>query len=625
MKVIKPLLISTLLATSATLVIVPPVIFANQVQVDQIQNVDLFDQSGYEDQQSHFKISTYGNLFTKLGFDAKTNYLKVTNQNLKQRLQAIKADQYFEIKLVNGSSQANLINFELNDLKTDQTKPVEITNVNWKLHNPNFNLISYDPIVWDSAAWIKKKLPLALSGNFTNIKPILDLTDAQIKQLITNFSFQSQRALFANDDPNDNLYQYQWNQLNDLQKAQFNFQFKADDGNNLALKVIFNNPKQHDASFSYDPDLDQWTSDAPDNNFQLTNWIINWDQTIAIKAIDEIEKQYDQNEVLTTLFKDHVQFKQPSQNLNFTRSELVYQLDHDFDFVNQNQELQDIVTYDQDWFKQFFPNQAVSFSFALTTYNSDPWLYAPERRYQDVNDHNSINGALIVLGQFKVNEKIYRFRLLNPDNTDNYLDASLFINFDNFIKDPQDPYQYQIGVKPNSPFANKLLSDLRKSNDFLNLAKQWFNAPEGDPNLNQLEAKIRNTGQQLLWITKKEFVLDSTSAIDQFNQNFDFKQGVFEQVVWEPTYEQPEGTLNIYDQVWTLKYQNKMHRIHLKQNWGWEFQEFPGIYGRYWSIWRFDRKQRIIKITLKHYDKWLQSDSKPFNNIEFVINQSDLL
>lgn len=592
-------------AILAPVVIVPPVVMSTKMQSDP--NQKWFDQSGYQDPTTGFSISAYGNLLQQLGFQATMNFANVTNHQLANQLKIHNLEQFFTINVISGSISANQIQLEIKNLKSKTNTNVIVKNLTWTpLDHPSYNSIEIiGQFEWNVEKWMQLKLPLSFNGtSYFNPEPLLKLSDTQIKDLLKGFSFESQKQMLNfNNSFDEFFYQYPYND-DDPNRDLFQFKFIQNQDQSISLDVQLKDPNRNALNHKYDSENDQWvaTDLKPLMMHSVTSeWQGYRENGLAISAIgDPIQSQ---NLPLKHLFKDQIKLNKPDIKLNFSASELTYQLDHQLDFANQNDQLKSLVSYNKTLLKPYLdPNTPIKYLWTLKT---SEWSDQFEvNHYLTINDEDDTSEqwsqTYYLVPRIQIGDRFFQFKA--ESNQWDQLPKFTSSNF--FTKNIINKLPNQLIFNDNSNIAKILIAKLKNNQHLKQLVQQWVANPADD----QVEQAIINQSQPLLTIDDPnllDFKLESWSDWKQLQATFNFKQFFPFEVINNDQYWQQSGQYNLQNQVYTMMINNQLHNFHFR-NWTWNLKTnnnhlIP-------IKWNFDDQQKLITIAFESEFNW-QSES----------------
>lgn len=585
----------------------PLIIVAMQKQKPLINNIEqtLLNPDPYQDPNSDFKISAYGNLFQKLGFAKTMSYQNITNHQLANQLKIYHLDQRFTIKVISARPDANLIKLNLTRWEDQTIIPIEITNIDWNLTNPYHNAIeSANQFGWNIQEWIKQKLPISFDGNlqFSQPQALLDLSDQAIKALLQNFNFKTKNPLEPQD--NQNLdYQYQ-----SLDRNDFKLQFVKLTNEMIALKITYNQAQS--GSWIYDPSSDQWKIQAINQVQPLSTTITNWQGEIGDPnslRIDDISQLRAQNTLLSVIFEDQVSLHLPVQKLNYSASELSYYLNNDLNWFSTQKQLQTIVQYQDQLFQQLIdPNLQIEYQFGFNDARS-VLIQADPNAYLQVNDRYEDEIAL--LGRIKINDKYYQFR---PQSTNG--NNPLSFNHQQHLlgQDQLAKLKTTLILKDQSNLKQQLLAQLSANQAFIKLVQQWFKQPD-----QTITNQISDLGKTLLKFDYQFLKIEQLESLNDFQTiqaNFDLSEYSDFNVVNNLQYQQTNGTYNIATQAYALVINKTIHNFNFGP-WSWQLeQNFNN--SQLISDWTFDAKNKTIILKLKTSTSWSTATNPSFLKVK---------
>ena len=593
-----------ILTTSAILapvVIVPPVLMSTTMQNDP--NQKWFDQSGYQDPTTGFTISAYGNLLQKLGFQATMNFANVTNKQFAKQLKIHNLEQFFTINVISGAVSANEIKLEIKNLKTKTNTIVIVKNLTWSpFDHPSYNSIEIiGQFQWNVEKWMQLKLPLSFSATtYFNPDPLLKLSDAQIKDLLIGFNFESQKQMLNFNNSFDNFFYQYPNNYDDPNRDLFQFKFIQNHDQSISLDVQLKDPNRNSLNHKYDPESDQWLTTNLEPLVMHTiasEWQGYQENGLAISAIgDPIQAQ---NLPLKQLFKDQIKVKQPNVKLNFSASELTYQLDHQFDFAHQNKQLKSLVSYNESLLKPYLDsNVPIKYLWTLKT---SEWSdqFEPDH-YLTINDEKDASDQWLqtyyLVPRIQIGDRFFQFKA----QSDQWDQLPKFTSNNFFTKDIINKLPNQLIFKDSSEIAKILTRKLKNDQHLNQLVQQWVANP-ADP---QIKQAIINQSQQLLTIDDTnllDFKLESWFDWKQLQATFNFKQFFPFEVVDNYQYWQQSGQYNLQNRVYTTLIDQQMHNFHFR-NWNWNLKTngnnlIP-------IKWDFDDKEKLITIGFASNFSW---------------------
>ena len=596
------------IASAITLAAISPaIIVAIQKQKPLINDIKqtLLNPDPYQDPDSDFKISAYGNLFQKLGFAKTMSYQNITNRQLANQLKIYHLDQTFTIKVISARPDANLIKLNLTSLEDQRIIPIEITNIDWNLTNPYHNAIeSANQFRWNIQAWIKQKLPISFDGNlqFSQPQQLLDLSDQAIKDLLQNFSFKTKHPLDPQQDQNLD-YQYQ-----SLNQNDFKLQFVESTQQTIALKITYNQAQS--GSWLYDPSSDQWKIQVINQVQPLSTIITNWQGEIGDSnslRIDDISQPRAQNALLSIIFEDQLILNLPAQKLNYSASELSYYLNNDLNWFSTQKQLQTVVQYQDRLFQQLIdPNLQIEYQFGFNGIRS-PLIQADPSAYLQVNDR--YDGEIQLLGRIKVNDKYYQFRPQSANGTNplTFKQQQHLLGQDQLTK-----LKTTLILKDQSSLKQQLLGQLNSNQDFIKLVQQWFKQPD-----QTIANQISDLGKSLLKFNHQFLKIEQLQSLNDFQtikENFDLSEYSDFNVVNNLQYQQNNGTYNIATQSYTIVSNQTIHNFNFGP-WSWQLEQDYSN-NQLISNWTFDLKNKIIILKLKTSTNWSTPTNPSFLKVK---------
>lgn len=596
------------IASAITLAAISPaIIVAIQKQKPLINDIKqtLLNPDPYQDPDSDFKISAYGNLFQKLGFAKTMSYQNITNRQLANQLKIYHLDQTFTIKVISARPDANLIKLNLTSLEDQRIIPIEITNIDWNLTNPYHNAIeSANQFRWNIQAWIKQKLPISFDGNlqFSQPQQLLDLSDQAIKDLLQNFSFKTKHPLDPQQDQNLD-YQYQ-----SLNQNDFKLQFVESTQQTIALKITYNQAQS--GSWLYDPSSDQWKIQVVNQVQPLSTIITNWQGEIGDSnslRIDDVSQLRAQNALLSIIFEDQIILNLPTQKLNYSASELSYYLNNDLNWFNTQKQLQTVVQYQDQLFQQLIdPNLQIEYQFGFNGIRS-PLIQADPSAYLQVNDR--YDGEIQLLGRIKVNDKYYQFRPQSANGTNplTFKQQQHLLGQDQLTK-----LKTTLILKDQSILKQQLLGQLNSNQDFIKLVQQWFKQPD-----QTIANQISDLGKSLLKFNHQFLKIEQLQSLNDFQtikENFDLSEYSDFNVVNNLQYQQNNGTYNIATQSYTIVSNQTIHNFNFGP-WSWQLEQDYSN-NQLISNWTFDLKNKIIILKLKTSTNWSTPTNPSFLKVK---------
>ena len=614
-------LASSLTIASAIVIVSPIVSQKLQPQSTNQPVINYEDPTGYQDSHSNFKISAYGTLLQAIGFDPDMDFRTITNNYLTRSLKQLNLDQKYQIKVVSGSNQSNLVELSLNDLSTKTTTSIQIENFNWNARVNTVNEISVDPasVEWNTERWIQQKLPLALGDYQPNYEPLLNLNSQAIKSLVKNFKYQTSTIWYEGQNPESLERNYQ----SDQQWFEFKFVPVANTPQ-VALKISLK-PQKADfvvKHFTYQAAQDQWIQVKTDQqDLQMETTINDWKGfNLTINPIDQPDRPI-YNRPLSLIFNGKVKAKPWKQKLLYSPSELTYFSQNDFKKFWQIKPLQNVLEVNQDLFQQFFPQLKAKFSFVFVDgRNNNLPFYPVQDAYLNVDDEivdfDDVN-YLKIIPQVEINGRYYRF-----DNND----RSLRIRKDQFLTlNDLDAFKNPVAfVKAQAPWKQTLIEQMNP--DLISNIKTWFSDPVANGNL---ESQIRQLAKQVdpnrvettFMIKPNPNYPDyqPDADLDHIQANFEFpnQQLAIKQLTTTNPYDQAAQTLNLTANVFSTTYQNQIHYFHLRNTndnrpWKWNLKSLAYDDRQFNWSWSFDRKATLIKITFQADFTWVSP--KPYPN-----------
>lgn len=585
----------------------PAIIVAIQKQQPLIDDIEqtLLNPAPYQDPDSDFKISAYGNLFQKLGFAKTMSYQNITNRQLANQLKIYHLDQTFTIKVISARPDANLIKLNLTSLEDQSIVPIEITNIDWNLTNPYHNVIeSADQFRWNIQAWIKQKLPISFDGNlqFSQPQQLLDLSDQAIKDLLQNFSFRTKHPLDPQQDQNLD-YQYQ-----SLNQNDFKLQFVESTQQTIALKITYKQAQS--GSWLYDPSSDQWKIQVVNQVQPLSTIITNWQGEIGDSnslRIDDVSQLRAQNALLSIIFEDQIILNLPTQKLNYSASELSYYLNNDLNWFSTQKQLQTVVQYQDQLFQQLIdPNLQIEYHFGFNGGQS-AWIQADPSAYLQVNDQ--YDDEIQLLGRIKVNDKYYQFRPQNGNGTNplTFKHQQHLLGQDQLTK-----LKTTLILKDQSSLKQQLLGQLNTNQDFIKLVQQWFKQPD-----QTITNQISDLGKNLLKFDHQFLKIEQLQSLNDFQTikaNFDFSEYSDFNVINNLQYQQSHGTYNIATQSYTMVINQTIHNFNFGP-WSWQLEQDYNN-NQLISDWTFDFKNKIIILKLKTRTNWSTPTNPSFLKVK---------
>lgn len=616
-------LVSSLTIASAIVIVSPIVSQKLQPQSTNQPVINYEDPAGYQDSHSNFKISAYGTLLQAIGFDPDMDFRTITNSYLRKSLKQLNLDQKYQIKVVSGSNQANLVELSLHDFNTRATTSIRIENFNWNARVNTVNEISVDPasVEWDIERWIQQKLPLAIGDYQPNYEPLLNLNNQAIKSLVKNFKYQTSTIWYEGQNPEALKRDYQYDQ------KWFDFKFvPVANTPQVALKINLK-PQKADfvvKQFAYQSAQDQWIQVKTDQqDLQMETTINEWKGfNLTINPIDQ-PNQTIYNQPLSLIFNGKIKAKPLKQKLLYSPSELTYFSQNDFKKFWQIKPLQNVLEVNQDLFQQFFPRLKAKFSFVFVDGRRDNHLpfYPVPDAYLNVNDEvvdfDNLN-YLKIIPQIEINDHYYRF---------NNEDRSLWIRKDQFLTlNDLDAFKNPVAlIKAQAPWKQTLIEQMDP--DLISNIKTWFSDPVANANL---ESQIRQLAKQVdPNQVETTFMIKSNpnypdyqpdADLDQIQANFEFpnNQLAIKQLTTTNPYFQSPQTLNLTANVFSTTYQDQIHYFHLANTndnrpWKWNLKSLDYDDRQFRWSWSFDRKASLIKITIQADFSWGSRKSYPNN------------
>lgn len=595
------------IASAITLAAISPaIIVAIQKQKPLINDIKqtLLNPDPYQDPDSDFKISAYGNLFQKLGFAKTMSYQNITNRQLANQLKIYHLDQTFTIKVISARPDANLIKLNLTSLEDQSIIPIEITNIDWNLTNPYHNAIeSANQFRWNIQAWIKQKLPISFDGNlqFSQPQRLLDLSDQAIKNLLQNFSFKTKHPLDPQQDQNLD-YQYQ-----SLNQNDFKLQFVESTQQTIALKITYNQAQS--GSWIYDPSSDQWKIQVVNQVQPLSTIITNWQGEIGDSnslRIDDVSQLRAQNALLSIIFEDQIILNLPTQKLNYSASELSYYLNNDLNWFSTQKQLQTIVQYQDQLFQQLIdPNLQIEYQFGFNGIRS-PLIQADPSAYIQVSDQYD---EIQLLGRIKVNDKYYQFRPQSANGTNplTFKQQQHLLGQDQLTK-----LKTTLILKDQSSLKQQLLGQLNSNQDFIKLVQEWFKQPD-----QTIANQISDLGKSLLKFNHQFLKIEQLQSLNDFQtikENFDLSEYSDFNVVNNLQYQQNNGTYNIATQSYTIVSNQTIHNFNFGP-WSWQLEQDYSN-NQLISNWTFDLKNKIIILKLKTSTNWSTPTNPSFLKVK---------
>lgn len=586
----------------------PTIIIAMQKQQQLTNNPEqaFLNPDPYQDPDSDFKISAYGNLFQKLGFAKTMSYQNITNHQLANQLKIYHLDQTFTIKVISARPDANLIKLNLTRLEDQSIIPIEITNIDWNLTNPYHNAIaSVNQFRWNIQEWIKQKLPISFDANvqFSQPQRLLDLSDQAIKNLLQNFSFKTKHPLEPQSDQNLD-YQYQ-----SLDQNDFKLQFVEFKQQTIALKITYNQAQS--GSWIYDPSSDQWKIQVINQVQPLSTTVINWQGEIGDSnslRIDDISQPRAQNALLSIIFEDQLILNLPAQKLNYSASELSYYLNNDLNWFNTQKQLQTVVQYQDQLFQQLIdPNLQIEYQFGFNGIRS-PLIQADPSAYIQVSDQYDDDDEIQLLGRIKVNDKYYQFRpqSTNGNNPLTFKQQQHLLGQDQLTK-----LKTTLILKDQSSLKQQLLEQLSVNQAFVKLVQQWFKQPD-----QTIANQISDLGKRLLKFDHQFLTIEQLQSLNDFQTikaNFDLSEYSDFNVVNNLQYQQSNGTYNIATQSYTIVINKTIHNFNFGP-WSWQLKQ--DYNNQLISDWTFDLKNKIIILKLKTSTNWSTATNPSFLKVK---------
>lgn len=606
-------LVSSLTIASAIVIVSPIVAWKLQPQSTNQTVNNYEDPAGYQDPHSNFKISAYGKLLQAIGFDANMNFQTITNTYLAQSLKQLNLDQKYQIKVVSGSNQSNLVELNLNDVSTRATTLIQIENFNWNATVNTVNEISVNPasFQWDVERWIQQKLPLALGDYQPNYESLLKLNNQAIKSLIKNFKYQTSTIWYEGQNPEalDRNYQYD--------QKWFEFKFvPVANTQQVALKISLK-PQKADfivKHFVYQAAQDQWIQvKTEQQDLQMETSVNDWKGfNLSINPIDQ-PNQTIYNQPLSLIFNNKVKAKPLKQKLLYSPSELTYFSQNDFKRFWQIKPLQSVLEVNQDLFQQFFPQLKAKFSFVFVDGrdNNLPFYPVPDAYLQvndEIVDFEDVN-YLKIIPQVEINGHYYRFQ--NDDQ-------SLWIRKDQFLTlNDLTAFKNPVAlIKAQAPWKQALIEKMNP--DLITNIKTWFSDPVANGNL---ESQIRQLANQVdANQVETTFMIKPNpnypdyqpdADLDWIQANFEFpnEQLAIKQLGTTNPYFQPTQTLNLTANVFSTTYQDQIHYFHLENRndnrpWKWKLKTVDYNDRQFRWSWSFDRKAGLIEITFQADFSW---------------------